>query len=46
MLQFSLLGTDVARVSGRRPTLSTLWSGIVLAVVAGVIVVLKTTLAH
>lgn len=46
VLQFSLLGTDVARVSGRRPTLSTLWSGIVLAVVAGVIVVLKATLAH
>lgn len=46
VLQFSLLGTDVARVSGRRPTLSTLWSGVALAAVSGVIVVLKTLLLH
>lgn len=45
-LQFSLLGVDVARLSGRRPTLRTLWSGIALALAAGVVVVLKVTLAH
>ncbi|BAU31584.1 hypothetical protein [Microcella alkaliphila] len=46
VLQFSLLGTDVARLSGRRPTARTLWSGIALALAAGVVVVLKVTLAH
>ena len=45
-LQFSFLGVDVARLSGRRPTLRTLWSGIALALAAGVVVVLKVTLAH
>lgn len=46
VLQFSLLGTDVARLSGRRPTGRTLWSGIALALAAGIVVVLKVTLAH
>lgn len=45
-LQFSFLGVDVARLSGRRPTLRTLWSGIALALAAGVVVVLKVTFAH
>jgi len=46
VLQFSLLGLDVARLSGRQPTVGTLWSGIALALAAGVVVVLKVTLAH
>jgi hypothetical protein len=46
VLRFSLLGVDVARLSGRRPTLATLWSGIALAIAAAVIVVMKVTLAH
>lgn len=46
VLQFSLLGLDVARISGRRPTLSTFWAGILLAIVAATIVVVKTLLLH